>query len=242
MTTHVIGIDLGQANDFTAVCILAQTWEPNPVLDGYQLAHYAVVHLDRMRQTPYPEVVQRVSDLVRLPQMQQPLLAIDATGVGRPVTDLFIAAGLPCSVLPVTITGGVSVTRDMAGGCCVPKRDLCMGLLALMQAGRLKIGDVPLRDELDEELQAFRVKVNANAHETFEALRERDHDDLVMSLALAAWAGQNRQPGYEGPLLCSEAGPALPEIKAPTNWREAVVDLGIALDEDWEDQNDPWRR
>lgn len=40
------------------------------------------------------------------------------------------------------------------------------------------------------ELEAFRVKVTASANETFGAWRERDHDDLVLATALAAWAGE----------------------------------------------------
>jgi hypothetical protein len=41
-----------------------------------------------------------------------------------------------------------------------------------------------------KELESFRVKITASAHETFEAWRERDHDDLVLAVALAAWVGQ----------------------------------------------------
>jgi hypothetical protein len=42
---------------------------------------------------------------------------------------------------------------------------------------------------LAEELGLFRVKVTAAANETFEAWWERDHDDLVLALALALYAG-----------------------------------------------------
>jgi hypothetical protein len=41
-----------------------------------------------------------------------------------------------------------------------------------------------------QELLAFRVKVTASANETFEAWRERDHDDLVLAVATAAWVGE----------------------------------------------------
>jgi hypothetical protein len=41
-----------------------------------------------------------------------------------------------------------------------------------------------------QELLAFRVKVAASANETFEAWRERDHDDLVLAVAVAAWTGE----------------------------------------------------
>jgi hypothetical protein len=40
------------------------------------------------------------------------------------------------------------------------------------------------------ELRAFKVKITAAANETFESWRERDHDDLVLAVALACWLGQ----------------------------------------------------
>jgi hypothetical protein len=48
-----------------------------------------------------------------------------------------------------------------------------------------------LAKTLAEELGKFRVKINmASATESFEAWRERYHDDLVLAVALAAWAGE----------------------------------------------------
>ena len=47
---------------------------------------------------------------------------------------------------------------------------------------------------LQRELQTFRVKVNAlTAHESFEAWRERDHDDLMVAVACAIWWGEQRR-------------------------------------------------
>ena len=40
------------------------------------------------------------------------------------------------------------------------------------------------------KLQAFRVKVTAAGNETFEAWRKRDHDDLVLAVACAAWLAE----------------------------------------------------
>jgi hypothetical protein len=42
---------------------------------------------------------------------------------------------------------------------------------------------------------AFRAKVTLAGNETFEAWREHDHDDLVLEVALALYAG-NVQPFY----------------------------------------------
>jgi hypothetical protein len=49
---------------------------------------------------------------------------------------------------------------------------------------------VGLRESLREFL-TFRIKMNAaTEHESFEAWRERDHDDLVLAVALACWLGE----------------------------------------------------
>jgi hypothetical protein len=48
---------------------------------------------------------------------------------------------------------------------------------------------LPLASVLAEELSLFRVAVTLSANETFEAWRERDHDDLVLALALALYVG-----------------------------------------------------
>ena len=42
-------------------------------------------------------------------------------------------------------------------------------------------------------MAACRVKVTLAGNETFEAWRERDHDDLVLAVALALYVG-NVQP------------------------------------------------
>ena len=44
---------------------------------------------------------------------------------------------------------------------------------------------------LVRELSTFRAKVNiATGNESFEAWRSRDHDDMVLAVALAAWLGE----------------------------------------------------
>ena len=47
-----------------------------------------------------------------------------------------------------------------------------------------------MKDVLVKELLNFRVKINiSTAHDSYEAWREGDHDDLVLSVALSCWSG-----------------------------------------------------
>src|SRR5262249_41940183 len=66
----------------------------------------------------------------------------------------------------------------------------------LVQFRRFHIApSLPEAVTLGRELQQFRVKVSVlTGNETFEAWRERDHDDLVLAVALACWYGEHHQP------------------------------------------------
>jgi hypothetical protein len=72
----------------------------------------------------------------------------------------------------------------------------------LLQAGRLKIAPaLPLASVLTREMEQFRSTINlATGHESFEAWRERDHDDLVLAVGLAGWYAEHA-PKPTPPLL-----------------------------------------
>jgi hypothetical protein len=119
-------------------------------------------------------------------------LVIDATGVGPAVTDIFTKRGRAFKA--VKIHGGDAESRD-GSIYRVPKRDLVSALQAALQTGTLKIASsLELAEVLRGELLNFRIKINlATGHDSYEAWREGDHDDLVLAAALAVWAA--RAPG-----------------------------------------------
>jgi hypothetical protein len=61
-----------------------------------------------------------------------------------------------------------------------------------MQNGQLKIAEaLQLAPVLRRELLNFKVKITiATGHDSYEAWREGDHDDLVLAVALACWCGE----------------------------------------------------
>jgi hypothetical protein len=141
-------------------------------------------HLERLPLgTSYVGIVAHVARLLhRLPAGTE--LAIDFTGVGRPVADMFGAAGMSPTL--VLITGGSSETYD-GGIVGVPKLALVSRLQALLHEGRLKIHkDLVEAPTLVRELQDFRVEFTAAGSLTFNA-RAGKHDDLVLALAIATW-------------------------------------------------------
>jgi hypothetical protein len=102
-----------------------------------------------------------------------------------------------CQFCPVTITAGHEVTLSEAGRFRVPKKELVGVLQVLLPARRLRIAQsLPEAAILAKELETFQVKITAAANEAFGAWREGQHDDLVLAVALAAWAGERGLP-YE---------------------------------------------
>lgn len=158
--------------------------------EGGKEIYYHVRHLERVRNMPYPKIVDKISALLGRPPLKgNAVLVIDQTGVGAPVIDLFRQAGL--NPIGVLIHGGDKVSNE-AGTWRVPKRDLVGALQVLFQAERLKIASkLALASILQTELLNFKVKIDpVTAHDSYSAWREADHDDLVLSVALAAWLGE----------------------------------------------------
>jgi len=182
---YVVGVDLGQTADYTAITILEERVENS----------YDVRYLERLRNTPYPAIVRRLDHLVkRLPE--RPSMAVDATGVGRPVIDMIRDAHLPASIYPITLTGGDAVTQDGMER-HVPKRDVASTIAVLLQTGRLRIArGLKESETLLRELLNFRVKISLSGHDTYEAWREQEHDDLVLAVGLAAWLFENGRSGF----------------------------------------------
>ena len=154
-------------------------------------------YLDRIALgTAYPEVVARVVEVTGNAQLAgQCHLAVDGTGVGRPVVDLLRAARSRAILMPVTITGGQTELTGQ-GFYRVPKRDLIVGLQVLLQRGGLEIAaGLPYVREMMEEMMAMEVRVSPAGNEQYAAWREGQHDDLVFALALAYWSAQKAYPG-----------------------------------------------
>ena len=209
MSRFFLGLDLGQAQDPTALAIA----ERLETLEG-RTAGYHVRYLERVSLgTSYTSIATHVRDLLgRDPLRDHGYLVVDATGVGAPVVDLLRREGL--SPVAVTITGGDTVTRD-GTAYRVPKRDLVSRLQVLLQSGRLKIADaIPDARLLVEELLAFRVKITVTAHDTYEPWRERAHDDLVLAVALACWYGET----YVAPACASVRSPLSPFSRSRDRW------------------------
>jgi len=183
---YTLGLDLGQVKDYTALVILERHGEA-------EQAVYHARHLQRFELgTPYPAIVSSVARMLQLPPLKDetPRLAVDETGVGAPVVDLFRQAELNATLYPVHITGGSTINHDR-GVEYVPKRDLVSVVQVALQTDKLKVASaLPETRTLVRELQDFQVKITEAANDTYGAWREGTHDDLVLAVALGLYVGK----------------------------------------------------
>ena len=230
MTEYFVGLDLGQSADYTALAIAEQVDAPTGVARAEVVRGAVVVsaagrpspvvqevpaterqyHVRELRRFPlgtsYPDIVADVCQLLRREPLRgaQVTLALDETGVGAPVRDLFVRAlprvsllptdGPIATLVPITITGGHEPIRD-GRGWHVPKRDLVSTAQVLLQRRCLKVAPGLLEAAtLVRELETFRVKISDAGHDSYAAWRETDHDDLVLAVALAVWTAEHGRP------------------------------------------------
>lgn len=204
----IASLDVGQVNDFSALSIVQRVEPPSatveertieykpspigpirifervPVDPATREPELHVRHLERWRGIAYTALVEQVKH--RLAPLDDVVLVVDGTGVGRAIVDLFFAIGV--SVAPVTITAGAKATFDPPYH-NVPKRDIAGALAILLQSRRLKIAaSLPDAPILQNELANFKVKISAGGHDSYEAdWRQGVHDDLVLSVGCAVW-------------------------------------------------------
>jgi hypothetical protein len=193
---HFFGLDLAQLKDYSALAGIEQEIVeeriPGVGRPGYS-AYYTIVYLKRWELgTPYPQIVADVAERVKRPPLDNPTLVVDGTGVGTAIVDLLRDYRVLRAILrPVLITAGHEIVLAPNGYWHVPKKELVGVINALGQPGRLKTVCMAEREMLERELLAFRTKITVAGNETFEAWRERDHDDLVLAVAIACWLAEH---------------------------------------------------
>jgi len=199
---YMLGIDFGQAQDYTAIVIVQRN--ETAMQDGLALrpgdpiakealtlvSSYELRHIERPKLgTPFPDIVGRIGTLLQAKELasSERVCIIDLTGCGRPILDMMRRAGIS-PIVALNITGG-DMARQTPEGFNVPKKELVTALQMYLQSGRLKIAAaLPETQALKNEMLNFKVKVKASTgEESYEAWRENDHDDMVLATAMVCW-------------------------------------------------------
>lgn len=203
MSSFTVGLDLGQGTDNSALAVVERVlvlpagvgigdfWRRQDLHGPHLREELHVRHLIRWELgTPYPSVVADVARMMRAPSMDDGMLLLDGSGVGRAVRDMFRDAWTaePFGVFaPIAVTSTGGLKRN---GWNVPKRDLMAAIQVRLQTGTLKVAaGLLLADQLERELGSFRQKISAAGNATFEVQRKagEGHGDLVSALSLAVF-------------------------------------------------------
>jgi hypothetical protein len=186
---YILGLDLGQRADYSALCLL----------ETYGEQHEAVSHCRYLKRwklnTSYPAIAEDTRQFCQREPLinNEPGLCIDSTGVGIGVLDIFrqLQPAINARIIPVQIHGGFEVVQN-GRGFNVPKRELVSSVQAALQTKRLIVSKkLSEANVLVTELQNFRAEISETGRDTFEA-RSGSHDDLVLSVAMAVWYAHRR--------------------------------------------------
>lgn len=192
---YYLGVDFGSQQDYTALALVKR----NDVVKASQNAagmitqesvksEYQLLFLERMELgTPYTQIVAHLKSIIMDEELRGRVTVVaDATGVGLPVIQMMRESAIS-PLIAISVHGGNSI-NEKQGGYSVPKRDLVSSLLVVVQSRRLRVaGGIAHRQQLVHEMQSFKMKQTAHNNDTYEALMEKDHDDLVNALAYAVW-------------------------------------------------------
>lgn len=180
----VMGVDIGQQRDPTAVAVVESE---RRAAAGRPETHFLVRHLERLALgTPYPAVIDRISQVAAAVVERTgraPRVYLDATGVGTPVVNSLRAAGLKHLVAVYFTAGDRRVVKGSEVG--LGKAWLVSRLQALLQFGRLHLPKTAEAEALAGELLDYEIRVSENGNDTYGAFRVGTHDDLVTALGLA---------------------------------------------------------
>ena len=191
----IFGLDLGQSQDYSAIAgIEVKQNFRKDLFKGWAEDGDSIILVRYLKRWPlgtsYPTIVDEVTSTLQKIK-GRPELVIDFTGVGRPVFDMFKDKRLHPK--GISIHGGMHVSKE-GTVYNVPKRDLVGALQVLYQNGRIKIsGALPEKKQLNHELLNFKVRISESGHDTYEAWREKDHDDIVLAVACACWMAQKKR-------------------------------------------------
>ncbi|MCV6596603.1 MAG: hypothetical protein OIF40_05895 [Mangrovicoccus sp.] len=196
-STFWIAADLGQANDYSAVVVIKD--EALPIADDNRVIvgprERTVVYADRFRGVSYVDVVDHLIKLRNAPPFGgKSELVIDGTSIGRVVSDMLWDQSVDHHA--VQMTGGQDWNKKNARYVNAGKTFMIENLAVLFAAGELKFAhDLPLRQEIEEDLASFSVQTTAAQNQIITQSRSTaGHGDLGIALIVGGFASQYLKP------------------------------------------------
>jgi phage FluMu gp28-like protein len=161
---YALGVDLAKHSDFTVITVI----DVDALRDGISVPHVCgFTRLNTLAWDLQMDMIAQQSALYG----NAPVL-LDSTGLGDPIHDFLRARNVPC--YPYNLAG-------------MRKVQLIQGLSATIQTKAVSFPKIPV---LMQELSMYQYQISPSGTFTYSA-PDNEHDDTVISLALAVWASQH---------------------------------------------------
>lgn len=195
----LVGLDIAQSAatvDANAVSIILDEQVPRP---DQTLAprRRVIVRAERIPAMSYVQLAQVTKNLMLDPMLVgRSYLVVDAGGPGRAYADLLNAKD--CLHTRMQIVSGENETETTERGIKfnnVSKNLLLGSFNSALHTGDLLIGDIPMRAELQAELESFEASVGLSGRMRLTGGTAGGHADAAMAAAMAFWLSDHRSVG-----------------------------------------------
>lgn len=164
---YTMGVDLGKHEDFTVLTVINRRTK-------------RVVFWDRFRKIDYPLQKARIASTAR--EYNDAKIIVDSTGLGQSIKDDLVREGL--FVEDMVFWNNFKSSKKGS------KKDLIDKLSIFIQQKKIRIPEIEV---LRDELNVFGYELTDSGNVKYSAPIGY-HDDAVISLALAVWGLDDRDP------------------------------------------------
>ncbi|SLN76760.1 hypothetical protein ROG8370_03911 [Roseovarius gaetbuli] len=121
---------------------------------------------------------------------------VDAGGVGRAFCDLLNTRSVQHTRMQ--IVGGENETETKERGITFNNvsKNLLLGTMnSALHTGDLQLGNFPMRDTLQAELESFEASIGSSGRMSISGGTKEAHADIAMAAAMALWLSDHRTVG-----------------------------------------------
>ncbi len=181
---HSVGLDLGR-HDPSALVVLRDRCLPELTGNGWQQRlgkrKRTVVFMETVQLDDFTDLAHWT--IRKLEQIPNWSLIIDASGLGKPFSDILLQEGV--DHWAAIITAGSAVTKK-GHMVWVAKNTLIENMASGFETGDLTIeADLPTRDQLMKEIASFEQKTTSAGNLVLAGGGKGHHADAGIALALA---------------------------------------------------------
>jgi hypothetical protein len=198
----IVGLDIAQAVDLTAYCIIKDDREPFYDANGRQKLGKRwrqIVTAAQLPQMSCSDLAIVTRNLKTDPAIAgRAYLAVDSSGVGRAFCDILNTMSVLHTPVTMTAFENESETKERRTTFNnVGRNRLLSALNSAIHTGDLTIGNFPARDLLREELDGFEAQVGTTGRIRIEDGTSFGHGDSTVACALALWPSDHRTIGAD---------------------------------------------